>query len=251
MHTAAGLIARLRALGEVTQRRVATAEFLRSATPREALGVLSGVLARAAAGDVGARAAVEALVLTAGDRTLVGYEIRESLYAAAKEAGRDDIGRLFMTVSPATLSDRERGRQLASERPLQPNGRALTLGERKSAARTHQRDEIVRLIQDPHPQVVAVLLDNPHLTEPDVVRIAAHRPAVPESLERIADHPRWGPRRLVKRALVHNPYTPAVLAIRVATTLGRGDLGEVARDPQLPEELRRHARERLAGEPAR
>ena len=51
------------------------------------------------------------------------------------------------------------------------------------------------VLRDPHPAVVAILLENPHVTEPDVVRIAAARPAVPEALAKLAVHPRWSVRR--------------------------------------------------------
>jgi hypothetical protein len=46
-------------------------------------------------------------------------------------------------------------------------GRPLTLGERKSLARTHDRSLIQRVVRDPHPDVVRILLDNPSLTEED------------------------------------------------------------------------------------
>jgi hypothetical protein len=87
------------------------------------------------------------------------------------------------------------------------------------------------------------LLDNPHVTELEIVRIAAMRPAVPASLAMIATHTRWSVRHAVKRALVMNPSTPLVDAIRLATTLRGQELAELAADPQLPEPLRRHAAE--------
>jgi hypothetical protein len=245
-HTAPSLIGYLTAIRDVGQRRVAMSEFLRDASPAAAIGVLAGILARAAAGEPRARAVVEAAVIAAADARTLGYAIREALYAAAKDAGRDDIARLFLTASPPTLSERELDRRLAPERVVMPRGRTLTLGERKTLARTQRRDLIARLIHDPHPDVVAILLGNPHVVERDIVRLAAQRPAVPASLALVAEHPRWVIRHAVKRALVLNPFTPVAVAIRVATTLGRADLAEVAGDPNLAAPLRQHAAERLA-----
>ena len=54
-------------------------------------------------------------------------------------------------------------------------GRPLTLGERKSLARTHDRSLIQRVVRDPHPDVIRILLDNPSLTEEDVGRVCAQR----------------------------------------------------------------------------
>jgi hypothetical protein len=139
------------------------------------------------------------------------------------------------------MTRRELAKSLAPERPLKPTGRPLTLGERKALARTHDREQILLLIRDPHPAVVTILLDNPHVTEADIVRIASGRPAVPAALSILAAHPRWSVRHPVKRALVLNPSTPLADAIRIATTLRAQELRELAADPSLPDALRKHA----------
>jgi hypothetical protein len=90
------------------------------------------------------------------------------------------------------------------------------------------------------------VLGNPHVTEQDVVKMAAARPAVPESLAKIAAHSKWSVRHPVKRALVLNPATPLADAIRIATTLRNPELNEIANDASLPEPLRQHASEMLA-----
>jgi hypothetical protein len=66
---------------------------------------------------------------------------------------------------------------------------------------------------------------------------------MPESLTRLATHPRWSVRHAVKRALVMNPSTPLADAIRIVTTLRTAELAELAQDPALPEPLRVHAAE--------
>jgi hypothetical protein len=66
---------------------------------------------------------------------------------------------------------------------------------------------------------------------------------VPESLTKLAAHPRWSVRHAVKRALVMNPFTPLADAIRIATTFRAAELAELAEDPALPEPLRAHAAE--------
>ena len=78
------------------------------------------------------------------------------------------------------------------------------------------------------------------------MKIAATRPAVPESLAKIAAHPRWSVRHAVKRALVLNPSTPLADAIRIATTLRAPELAELAGDHSLPEPLRTPRRARCS-----
>lgn len=171
----------------------------------------------------------------------LAYDTRQALYEAAIERNLPTVARLFLLASPSVVAQTVLAKQLAPERPLRPQGRPLTLGERKALARTHRREELLLLIRDPHPAVVAILLDNPHVTEVDIVRIAAGRQANPASLSAIAVHARWSVRHAVKRALVLNPATPLADAIRLATTLRAQELAEIAADPQLAEPLRRHA----------
>jgi len=220
--------------------------MLAGGDPATWVGVLVDLLARAArTDDVDAQAALDCLAHAVAEEALP-YESRTALYAAARDAGHDAVARLFLDVSPATASELELEAALEAERPLRPRGRALTLGERKTLARSRRREFLVPLLRDPHPDVVAILLDNPYLTEPDALVVAALRPAVPASLAVIAEHPRWSTRHAIKRALVLNPYTPIHLAVRLATTLRRSDLLEIARTPSLPGPLRVHAAELLA-----
>jgi len=114
-----------------------------------------------------------------------------------------------------------------------------------SSAQTTRRDVLVPLLRDPHADVIAILLDNPKLTERDAVIIAAARPQAPAVLGVVADHARWSSRHAVKRALVLNPSTPVHVAVRIATTLKRADLVEIARDIHLADALRAHAAELL------
>jgi len=196
--------------------------------------------------DADAAEALESLTHAAAD-PLLPYSVRKRLYEAATGQQLPAIARLFLIASPTTMDPRQLARSLAPERPLRPTSRPLTLGERKALARTHDREQLLLLLRDPHPAVVAILLDNPHVTETDIVKIATARPAVPEALARIAAHPRWSVRHAIKRALVLNPSTPLADAIRIATTLRSQELRELAADPALPEPLRIHAADVCAG----
>lgn len=207
---------------------------------------LAAIVARAKlVDDADALEALECLTHAARHSALP-YATRQSLYEAAVARNLPAIARLFLVASPQGEIPQQLKKQLGPERPLRPADRPLTLGERKALARTHRRDQLLLMIRDPHPMVVAILLDNPHVVEGDVVKMAAARPAVPESLALIAAHARWSVRHPVKRALVLNPSTPLADAIRIATTLRAQDLTELVNDASLPELLRKHAQDVLA-----
>jgi hypothetical protein len=240
------IVARLKALRDPRIRVLVLVEAFSEGEPTTWAEALAAIVTRAHVhNDLDASAALEDVRHAAAEPSLP-YATRQQLYTAAIERGLPAIARLFLAASPrvgGVGATNQLAKQMAPERALKPAGRPLTLGERKSLARTHSRDELLLLIRDPHPDVVRIVLGNPHVTEVDVVRMAAARPAVPEALHAICTHSRWSVRHAVKRALVLNPLTPLADAIRIVTTLRGQELQELAADPSLPEPLRRHAAE--------
>ena len=117
-------------------------------------------------------------------------------------------------------------------------GRPLTLGERKSLARTHDRSLIQRVVRDPHPDVIRILLDNPTLTEEDVVRVCAARPNDPNVLQTVYRHRRWVVRYRPRNAILRNPDTPLDTALLLAPLLRKGELKEAATSSELAPPLR-------------
>jgi hypothetical protein len=236
----------MRAIRDLRMRTLALVDALNEGDAATWVEALASIVTRVhVVDDADAVEALETLSHAVAEPALP-YLRRKTLYEAAVEHNLPAIARLFLTASPKGPLPPTLSKQLGPERPLRPADRPLTLGERKALARTHRREKLTLLVRDPHPHVVAILLDNPHVTEQDIVRMAAARPAVPESLAAIASHPRWSVRHAVKRALVLNRATPLADAIRIATTLRSPELVELAQDASLAEPLRRHASEILA-----
>ena len=242
--TADWLLGKLRPFADRALRRRHLTRLLTD-HPGPAARAAADLLARSTAGtaDGEIAAAVGALTLAIGD---LDYPARAALYRAALDAGAAAVARLLLDASPPTANPAEVDRQLRPERPLRSRGRPLTLGERKAMARRPRGEALSALVKDPHPDVVAALLDNPNLTEREAVAIAAARPAVPAALARVAEHPRWSTRPGVRRALALNPHTPVHVALRLAVTLGPADWLELAASAELAPALRDHARELLA-----
>ena len=157
----------------------------------------------------------------------------------------------FLAPPLAESADEEDKRRI----PDFGRGRPLTLGERKSLARTHDRELIQRVVRDPHPDVIRILLDNPSLTEEDVVRVCATRPNDPNVLQTVYRHRRWVVRYRPRNAILRNPDTPLDTALLLAPLLRRGELKEAAASPELAPALRLSCRSMLelrgaAGGPA-
>lgn len=142
-----------------------------------------------------------------------------------------------------------RGPELARSQSLPPipdygAGRELSVGERRTMARTPNRAQFDKLLRDPHPLVIRQLLENPRLTEDDIVRLAARRPANVEALRAIA-RTDWLVRARVRMTLIQNPGTPAAIAVPLLAVCTRPELRQVRSSSEASEVLREIAEELL------
>lgn len=128
-------------------------------------------------------------------------------------------------------------------------GRELTVGERRSLARSPHRRVLEKLLRDPHPLVLRQLLGNPRLTEDDVVRLAARRPLPRAVIETLAESPRWLRRPRVRLALLLNPGTPEPVSMPLLAVCTRCELLEVVHGVDASLALRGAARELLERSP--
>jgi hypothetical protein len=118
----------------------------------------------------------------------------------------------------------------------------MAVGEKISLARRASPAVLAQLRNDPSPQVIAALLDNPRLTEGVLAPMLLAAKTPPAILELVANDRRWGVRYPLRLALVRNPATPLKTAWRLLEAIRKADLRPLAADPRLAEPLRRRAR---------
>jgi hypothetical protein len=150
------------------------------------------------------------------------------------------------------LLRRSTGNQRSRSEPPVPDygsGRELTVGERRSLARSPNRRVLDKLLRDPHPLVLRQLLGNPRLTEDDVVRLAARRPLHSAIVETLSESPRWLRRPRVRLTLLLNPGTPEPMSMPLLAVCTRPELLEVLHGVDTPLVLRGTARELLDRSP--
>ncbi|MGE0322565.1 MAG: hypothetical protein AB7S68_09695 [Polyangiaceae bacterium] len=128
-------------------------------------------------------------------------------------------------------------------------GRELSLGERRSLARRPDRRNFDRLLGDPHPMVVQILLRNPRLTLDDVVRMTSRRPANRHVLQEIVTSSRWVARSRVRLSVLLNPGAPDALVMPYLPLCGRRELEELIESGRLPLVRRATAHELLERRP--
>ncbi len=223
------LARKLAALPEPAMRAHVLQEFLAATDPAEAVHVLADIQVRGRQGGPPFDVALVALA-TVLTREALDYEQLEDLYREAKAADLELLLELFFS-----------GKEEHPYHSRDEAQRDYTLGHRKWLARDTRRDVLARLLQDPEPEVMPNLLQNPRITERDVVLLAARRPVDPKILQHIFDSARWIPRYSVKRALVLNPYSPTSLSIRLLGLLTSKDQRLVAGISNLPGAVQRAA----------
>ena len=206
-------------------------ERIESLADEEAVGLVDAAHRSASLGDADAQTVFLALGWALFDERLEPR--RPSLGASARTLELHQVAD-FLTPPP---EEDEVGIDLRRV-PDFGRGRPLTLGERKALARTHDRSLIQRVVRDPHPDVVRILLGNPSLTEEDVVRICATRPNDPQVLQTVYRHRRWVVRYRPRNAIVRNPATPLDTALLLVPLLRKSELREAATSSELAPAVR-------------
>ncbi|MBI5286821.1 MAG: hypothetical protein HY878_04420 [Deltaproteobacteria bacterium] len=172
---------------------------------------------------------------------VLGEKKKRLIYLASLEMGLKGVSRLFTDLPPYKTGIGGYDKEEEGEMEL------ITLGERRALAKGWIKDKLDRLLSDPDPVVISHLLDNPRITEREVLKIASKRPNLPQILRLIATHKRWGSRYNIRKALVQNPYTPPRTSLGLLEFLLSQDLKEMMVDGVLHPQVRVAAKEVLEG----
>lgn len=191
----------------------------------------------------------------AGQARLVAfYEVRRdlALHPRAPEplALRLVPGLWWRDLMALGLDTRIRPRvRRAADQYLLARLSELALGEKINLARRAAPGVLAQLRHDPHPRVIAALLENPRLTE-DILAPLVHGAGTPGPvLATIAGDRRWSTRPALQVALARHPNTPAAVALRLLPLLRKPELRTVAYDVRVPDMVRLRARVLLGDQP--
>jgi len=110
-------------------------------------------------------------------------------------------------------------------------------------ARSAPGEEISALIHDPRQEVLAALLENPHLDETHLCQLLERKDLSGALLEAVARRKEWMASYRVKRRVALHVHTPRLLALRLARELYLMDLVQLSLLPTAPAEVKRLAEE--------
>ncbi len=168
------------------------------------------------------------------------------------EAERDEIDAIAESIQRGDDPYVVPEELLAEPEPAQPVNKslysqilAMTMGERLKLALKGNRDSRLILIRDPNRLIQIFVLQNPRITDDEILMIARNRNQDGEILRRIADHKYWPRNYQVKLALVTNPKTPIATALHFVPTLADRDIRALAKSRNVPATVSTQARRLL------
>ena len=141
-----------------------------------------------------------------------------------------------LTLSPGVLAELKRNaeEQLLARLPQIPLGQKITLA-RRGPARVAGA-----LLAEGHPQVLSVVLDNPYMTEAQILRVLSRENLPAAVIPAIIRHRKWSLSYNIRIALLRQPSAPLATILSYLPHLTVSDLRELAAPGIVPESLRKY-----------
>ena len=158
---------------------------------------------------------------------LVGLKLLRDLYLM-------DLVQLTLLPAISTELKLHAEEQLLARLPQLPQGQKITLARRGPARLAGA------LVAEGHPQLLAVALDNAHLTEAQILKALAREKTPAAVPLAIARHRKWSEMYNVRMALVRHPLAPLASVLSYLPQLTVSDLRELASPGIVPEALRKY-----------
>jgi hypothetical protein len=139
-------------------------------------------------------------------------------------------------LSPAVPAELRRyaEEQIVTRLPRLPLGQKITLARRGPARAAGA------LLADGHPQVMPVALENPYLTEAQVLKGLAREKVPLAVVQAVAGHRKWSESYNVRLAIVRNASTPISIVLAFLPHLTVTDLRVLAEPGVVAENLRKY-----------
>ena len=158
---------------------------------------------------------------------LVGLRLLRDLYLM-------DLVQFSLSPSVSAELKRHAEEYIIARLPQLPLGQRITLA-RRGPARVAGA-----LIATGHAQVLEIALDNPRLTEAQVLKVLWHDKLPQAVVLSVANHRKWSQHYNVRLALVRSSSTPLSIVLSYLPQLTVVDLRELAAPGIVPENLRKY-----------
>lgn len=114
---------------------------------------------------------------------------------------------------------------------------AMNMGQKIKLALRGNRDARALLARDNSKVIRRFVLNNPMITEEEIVNIARDRNSTEDVLRFISERGDWLKNYGVRRALSINPKTPLPIAMKQLSTLLMKDIERIAKSKDVPQAI--------------
>lgn len=141
-----------------------------------------------------------------------------------------------LTLQPAVVPELKINaeEQLLSRLPQLPLGQKVTLA-RRGPARVAGA-----LLADAHPQALEPVLDNPNLTEAQVLKVLSREKLPQQAVQAISHHRKWSLVYNIRLALIRHPASTLSTVLAFLPEITVSDLRELASPGIVSESLRKY-----------
>jgi len=157
----------------------------------------------------------------------------------AIEAGDDAI------AVPGELLDEREGKATAPPQTLWAQILGMGMAEKLKLALRGNKDARSILSRDGSKLIRRFVLQNPRISDAEVIAVARNRSADEDLVRAIAQRREWMRNYQVRLALATNPKTPLVIALKQVGTLDGRDLRTLAKSKNVPQAVAAQARRLL------
>jgi hypothetical protein len=123
---------------------------------------------------------------------------------------------------------------------------SISAGERATMAKLGSTKLAGALLRDPEPRIVASALDNPRMTEAEIVKALKQDDVSQSLISFVCEHRQWALRQEIQIEVLKAPHTPLAKAILVADRLPASIVKDVLKNSRLPAAVRAYLAEKQA-----
>jgi hypothetical protein len=162
----------------------------------------------------------------------LGNEKMSDIYDRLEERG-------YYNVRALMVSQPHKKRKIYEDDIIAfPDMEMITLGMKKTLAKSDKKHTLDKLVYEDNPIVIKNLLNNPRMTEKDVLKIITRRPLKKKILLEVINSKKWIDRYIIKKAIIRNPFTPTEIALNLLHFMLLQDLVQIAQDTRLHHSVR-------------
>lgn len=143
---------------------------------------------------------------------------------------------LKVAQTPAAPADIK----VAAEESIIKKTSSLPRGEQITLARRAPGRVAAEMLFTTDPELARAVLENPYLTEANLMKVLAHEKLPAAAVGLIAQDQKWSSRHYLRLAMIRNPFTPLRDILAWLPNLAVNDLREICLDPRMKDQVRRY-----------